>query len=82
VGVLIFKVDESGRRWLIQADACIQIADQVLEQADPDFVTRGDDRVIFHCANGDVSYGLRAHDDIREEWLAVRSDVAEDLDED
>ena len=43
-----------------------------------DFVRRGDGIVTFHCINGDVSYGLREHDDLTETWLGVRSDIAED----
>jgi hypothetical protein len=61
-----------------QADPVVEIVDQVLEHADPDFVSVGDGIVTFHFANADVSYGLREHDDLRETWLGVRSDVDED----
>jgi hypothetical protein len=61
-----------------QADPVIEIADQILERADPDFVSVGDGIVTFHFANADVSYGLREHDDLRETWLGVRSDVTDE----
>ena len=56
----------------VQADAVVEIADRILELADPNFVSVGDGIVTFHCTNGDVSYGLRNHDDIRETWIGVR----------
>jgi hypothetical protein len=58
-----------------QADPLVEIADQVLEHGAPEFVHVGDGIVTFHCSNGDVSYGLREHDDLRETWLGVRSDI-------
>jgi hypothetical protein len=66
----------------LQADPFIEIADQVLEQADPNFVSQGDGIVTFRCENGDVTYGLREHDDLRETWLGVRSDLRRDFVED
>ena len=63
---------------LLQADACVEIADQILERADPSFVSVGDGIVTFHCANGDVSYGLRDHDDIRETWIGIRAGIDAD----
>jgi hypothetical protein len=63
---------------MLQADPVIEIADQILERADPEFLSVGDGVVTFHCSNGDVSYGLCEHDDLRETWLGVRSDVDED----
>jgi hypothetical protein len=65
----------------IQADPIIEIADRILEQADPLFVSAGDGIVTFHCSNGDVSYGLREHDDLRECWLGVRSGFQEEDEE-
>jgi hypothetical protein len=62
-----------------QADPLVEIADQILEQQlDPQFVSVGDGIITFHCSNGDLSYGLREYDDLRETWLGVRSDVAID----
>jgi hypothetical protein len=63
---------------MLQADPVIEIADQILERADPEFLSLGDGIVTFHCSNGDMSYGLREHDDLRETWLGVRSDVDEE----
>ena len=69
--------------YLVQADPVIEITDQILEHADPRFLSRGDGIVTFHSKNGDVSYGLRDYDDIREVWIGVRSDVSdEDLETD
>jgi hypothetical protein len=62
----------------LQADPLIEIADQILEYGDPDFVSVGDGIVTFHCAGGDITYGLREHDDLRETWLGVRADLLED----
>lgn len=61
-----------------QADPVVEIADQILENGDPQFMSVGDGIVTFHCANGDVSYGLREHDDVFETWIGVRSDIALD----
>jgi hypothetical protein len=64
----------------VQADAVVEIADQILEQASRDFVSVGDGIVTFHCDNGEVSYGLRDHDDLRECWVGVRAGYGEDDD--
>lgn len=61
--------------YCLQADPLIEIADQILERADPHFVQVGDGIATFHCSNGDVTYGLREHDDLRETWLGVRAGV-------
>jgi len=82
VGVLSVVVDERGHRRLLQADACIEISDLVLEQGDPDFVHRGDGIVTFVASNGSVSYGLCHYDDLHETWLGIRSDVYADAAED
>ena len=63
---------------VLQADPVVEIADQILEMADPSFVTVGDGIVTFHCANGDLSYGLRDHDDLRQVWVGVRSGALEE----
>jgi hypothetical protein len=63
---------------VLQADPIIEIADQILEQANPNFVSVGDGIATFHCSNGDVTYGLREHCDLRETWLGVRSGVADE----
>jgi hypothetical protein len=83
IGVATFSVftdEASGEHTisLVQSDPVIEIADQILEFADPSFVSIGDGIVTFHCTNGDVTYGLREHDDLRETWLGVRSGVAEE----
>jgi hypothetical protein len=62
----------------LQADPVIEIADQILERADPTFLSVGDGSVTFHCSNGDISYGLRDHDDIRETWIGIRPGVDDD----
>lgn len=64
----------------VQADPLVEISDRVLEGADRRFVSVGDGIVTFHCRNGDISYGLRDHDEFKETWLGVRSDI--DADED
>jgi hypothetical protein len=61
----------------LQADPLIEIADLILEHASRDFITVDDGIVTFHCTNGDLTYGLREHDDIRETWIGVRSGVAD-----
>jgi hypothetical protein len=61
---------------IVQADPFVEIADQVLEQGDPEFLSVGDGIVTFHGSNGDVTYGLRDHDDLRECWIGVRSDLS------
>jgi hypothetical protein len=79
--VATFNVTDVGNERSIrclQADPLIEIADQILEHGDPEFLSVGDGIVTFHCSNADVSYGLREHDDLRETWLGVRSDVDED----
>lgn len=81
IGVAEFRVTEAGNLHsitCIQADPVIEIADQILVGADPSFVEVGDGIVTFHCRNGDVSYGLREHDDILETWLGVRSGVTDE----
>jgi hypothetical protein len=62
----------------IQADPLIEIADMILEHASRDFVSLGDGIVTFHCTNGDLTYGLTEHDDLRECWLGVRSGVSDE----
>lgn len=56
----------------LQADPVIEISDLILKQSNPEFLSVGDGIVTFHCANGDVSYGLVEHDDYRQTWLGVR----------
>jgi hypothetical protein len=63
---------------MLQADPVIEIADVILEHADPTFLSVGDGIATFHCSNGDVVYGLREHDNLRETWLGVRSGVADE----
>jgi len=82
IGVLSVVVDERGHRRLLQADACIEITDAVLKQGDPDFIRLGDGIVTFVASNGSVSYGLCNHDDLRETWIGIRSDVYADAAED
>jgi hypothetical protein len=78
----VFDVTDHDPRRItcIQADPIIEIADAILENGDPEFVRVGDGIVTFHCANGDVSYGLREHDDLRENWIGVRSGFQEEDD--
>jgi hypothetical protein len=79
--VAVFDVND-GLVTCVQADPLVEIADQILEHASREFVSVGDGIVTFHCTNGDLTYGLREHDDLRETWLGVRSGVEdEDLDE-
>jgi hypothetical protein len=75
--VASFQVRD-GWIYCLQADPVIEIADMLLEQADPHFASVGDGIVTFHCQNGDVSYGLRDHDDIREVWIGVRAGGEDD----
>jgi hypothetical protein len=63
---------------LLQADPCIEIEDRLLDVLDPAIATVGDGIVTFHASNGTVSYGLRDYDDIREIWIGVRSDIADE----
>lgn len=77
IGLASFQVRD-GWIFSIQADPVIEIADQLLEQADPHFASVGDGVVTFHCENGDVSYGLQEHDDLRETWIGIRSDIDPD----
>lgn len=63
---------------VVQADPLIEVADQVLEHADPRLLSVGDGIMTIHARNGEVSYGLREYDDLRETWLGVRSDVADE----
>jgi hypothetical protein len=50
----------------------VEIADRILEEADPNFVHVEDGVVTFHCDNGDVRYGLHEYDDISCAWTAIR----------
>lgn len=77
VGVCCFNVQD-GLVTCVQADPVVEIADQILEQADRSFVSVGDGIVTFHCDNGEVSYGLIEHDDIRETWIGIRAGVDQD----
>lgn len=77
VGVCCFNVQD-GLVTCVQADPVVEIADQILEQADRSFVSVGDGIVTFHCDNGEVSYGLRDHDDIRETWIGIRAGVEDE----
>lgn len=77
VGVCCFNVQD-GLVTCLQADPVVEIADLILEQASRDFVSVGDGIVTFHCDNGDVSYGLTEHDDIRETWIAIRAGVTDE----
>ena len=72
IGVAVFET-MFGHVRILQADPVIEIADQILERADRSFVSVGDGIVTFHCENGDVSYGLRDHDDLREVWIGIRA---------
>jgi len=69
------------RVFVVQADPVIEIADRILEQGDPRFVSVGDGIATFHCADGDISYGLHDHDDLKETWIGVRSGVELDDEE-
>lgn len=70
-GVCCFSV-EDGIVTCLQADPVVEIADRILEEADPNFVHVEDGVVTFHCDNGDVSYGLHEYDDITCAWTAIR----------
>lgn len=80
VGVCAFEV-HGGLVTCLQADPVVEIADQILEQASRDFVSVGDGIVTFHCDNGDVTYGLTSHDDLREAWIGIRAGVSDQDDE-
>lgn len=62
----------------VQADACVEIADSILEHGDPEFLSVGDGIVTFHCGNGDVTYALTRHDDLRETWIGIRAGIDQD----
>ena len=85
VGVAIFRraYDEDQRPgvFVVQADPVVEIHDLILEQGDPQFVSVGDGIVTFRCINGDITYGLRDHDDLKETWIGVRSGVELDDEE-
>lgn len=72
------------REWIecVQADPLVEIADSILEYGDPRFLSHGDGIVTFRCENGDVTYGLVEHDDLRMTWLGVRSGFNVDDDDD
>jgi hypothetical protein len=77
--VLSVCLHADGTLEVLQADPYIEVTDQLLDSLDGERASYGDGILTIHAARGDVSYGLRDHDDIRETWLGVRSDV--ELDE-
>ena len=79
IGTAVFEKRGELVLWL-QADRYVEISDHLIEQADDRYLSAGDGIVTFHCANGDLSYGLLHHDDLRETWIAVRSDLADEDD--
>lgn len=72
------RVEADGQLWIIQADPLIEVADQLLENLDGERVSYGDGILTIHHRLGEISYGLRDYDDIREVWLGVRSDVLDE----
>lgn len=75
IGVLSMRVESDGGLRMLQADPYVEIAEALLQGADPRFITHDDDSVTFHFIDGDVSYDLFDYDDIREIWVGVRSDA-------
>jgi hypothetical protein len=73
--VLSFRQDPDNTTHLVQADPLIELPDHIVAN-----LARPDDGawVTFHTVEGDVTYVLEDHDDIRETWIGIRSDIDSD----
>jgi len=73
---------QDGELHLLQADPIIEVADELLGNLDGRRASYADGIFTIHALNGEVSYGLRDYDDIRETWVGVRSDFEEPSNDD